>query len=121
MVLAGAACRGQTSQVGDDAAVGRDGTASGRPARRQANRPPAQRLAAARCTRNNNGMNILLNGEPRALAAPIKLVELLREEGLGERRVAVEINGEIVPRGRHADTALNDGDKVEIVHALGGG
>ena len=46
---------------------------------------------------------------------------LLREEGLGERRVAVEINGEIVPRGRHADTALNEGDKVEIVHALGGG
>lgn len=66
-------------------------------------------------------MNILLNGEPRVLAAPIKLVDLLREEGLGERRVAVEINGEIVPRGRHADTALNDGDKVEIVHALGGG
>ena len=66
-------------------------------------------------------MNILLNGEPRALAAPIPLTELLRAEGLGERRVAVEINGEIVPRGRHAETVLSEGDKVEIVHALGGG
>lgn len=66
-------------------------------------------------------MNILLNGEPRALTAATNLIELLRAEGLGERRVAVEINGEIVPRGRHADTALADGDKVEIVHALGGG
>jgi len=92
-----------------------------RPTRGSANRPLPQRLAAARRTRNNIGMNILLNGEPRVLAAPIKLVDLLREEGLGERRVAVEINGEIVPRGRHADTALNEGDKVEIVHALGGG
>ncbi|MGO1000104.1 sulfur carrier protein ThiS [Lysobacter sp. CA196] len=66
-------------------------------------------------------MNILLNGEPRALAAPTTVVELLRTEGLGERRVAVEINGEIVPRGRHAERALTEGDKVEIVHALGGG
>ncbi|MFD0326131.1 MULTISPECIES: sulfur carrier protein ThiS [Lysobacter] len=66
-------------------------------------------------------MNILLNGEPRSLAAPTTLIELLHAEGLRERRVAVEINGEIVPRGRHADTALAEGDKVEIVHALGGG
>lgn len=66
-------------------------------------------------------MNILLNGETRTLAAPISLIELLREEGLGERRVAVEVNGEIVPRGRHAETTVAEGDKVEIVHALGGG
>ncbi|MGH8081178.1 MAG: sulfur carrier protein ThiS [Lysobacter sp.] len=66
-------------------------------------------------------MNILLNGEPRTLAAPVNLTELLQAEGLGERRVAVEINGEIVPRGRHAGTALAEGDKIEIVHALGGG
>ncbi|MBN7136007.1 thiamine biosynthesis protein ThiS [Lysobacter enzymogenes] len=66
-------------------------------------------------------MNILLNGEARALTAPITVDQLLAAEGLGERRVAVEINGEIVPRGRHALTALAEGDKVEIVHALGGG
>ncbi|ALN90021.1 thiamine biosynthesis protein ThiS [Lysobacter gummosus] len=78
-------------------------------------------LAARRPARDNGRMNILLNGEPRSLAAPTTLIELLHAEGLRERRVAVEINGEIVPRGRHADTALAEGDKVEIVHALGGG
>lgn len=66
-------------------------------------------------------MNILLNGQTHALAAPVTVDELLAAEGLGERRVAVEINGEIVPRGRHARTVLAEGDKVEIVHALGGG
>lgn len=80
-----------------------------------------QTLAARRGARDNGGMNILLNGEARTFAAPIPLNELLQAEGLGERRVAVEINGEIVPRGQHAHTVLAEGDKVEIVHALGGG
>lgn len=66
-------------------------------------------------------MEIILNGEPRPLAAPLTLSELLQAEGLGERRVAVEVNGEIVPRGRHAAHRLSAGDRVEIVHALGGG
>ncbi|MET4728568.1 sulfur carrier protein [Lysobacter enzymogenes] len=84
----------------------------------RASRP---RLAALRGSGDNAGMNILLNGEARALTAPVTVDQLLAAEGLGERRVAVEINGEIVPRGRHALTALTEGDKVEIVHALGGG
>ena len=46
---------------------------------------------------------------------------LLQAQGLGERRVAVEVNGEIVPRGQHAGHVLAAGDQVEIVHALGGG
>jgi sulfur carrier protein len=66
-------------------------------------------------------MDITLNGEPRALAETTTITGLLQAEGLGERRVAVEVNGEIVPRGRHAAHALADGDTVEIVHALGGG
>ena len=66
-------------------------------------------------------MNIRLNGEPLALAAPCTLAELLVAQGLAERRVAVEVNGEIVPRGRHATHVLQAGDTVEIVHALGGG
>lgn len=66
-------------------------------------------------------MNITLNGESRALTAPTTLLDLLHAEDLAERRVAVEVNGEIVPRSQHADQALADGDKVEIVHALGGG
>lgn len=66
-------------------------------------------------------MDIILNGEPRSLTPLLTVLELLKGEGLGERRVAVEVNGEIVPRGRHAEHALQAGDRVEIVHALGGG
>lgn len=66
-------------------------------------------------------MDILLNGEPRHLAAPTTLADLLRVEGLAERRVAVEVNGGIVPRAMHAGLQLAPGDRVEIVHALGGG
>ena len=66
-------------------------------------------------------MDIVLNGEPRSLAAPLTVLGLLQSEGLGERRVAVEVNGEIVPRSRHESHALHPGDRVEIVHALGGG
>ncbi|HZH43255.1 MAG TPA: sulfur carrier protein ThiS [Lysobacter sp.] len=66
-------------------------------------------------------MEILLNGEPRALPGALSIGDLLEVEGLGQRRVAVEVNGEIVPRSRHASHRLADGDRVEIVHALGGG
>ncbi|GGZ53149.1 sulfur carrier protein ThiS [Lysobacter xinjiangensis] len=64
---------------------------------------------------------ILLNGEPRDLPGDADIQRLLEQEGLAGRRVAVEVNGEIVPRGRHAGHALRAGDRVEIVHALGGG
>jgi len=70
---------------------------------------------------DNTRMQIQLNGEPRAIAAQTTVLQLVQAEGLGERRVAVEVNGEIVPRGRHGEHALSDGDRVEIVHALGGG
>ena len=66
-------------------------------------------------------MDIHLNGEPRTLAAAATIADLLRNEGLADRRVAVEVNGAIVPRGAHAAHALADGDRVEVVHALGGG
>ncbi len=66
-------------------------------------------------------ISIRLNGDTLALPAPCTIVELLVTQGLSERRVAVEVNGEIVPRGRHAGHRLADGDVVEIVHALGGG
>ncbi len=66
-------------------------------------------------------MDIVINGEPRSIAAGTTLQALLEAEGLAGRRVAVEVNGEIVPRGRHAGHALAAGDRVEIVHALGGG
>ncbi|MNM57169.1 Sulfur carrier protein ThiS [compost metagenome] len=66
-------------------------------------------------------MNIQLNGETRPLSGPLTLIELLAVEGLAERRVAVEVNHEIVPRSQHGEHRLKDGDVVEIVHALGGG
>ncbi|MFP7722152.1 sulfur carrier protein ThiS [Lysobacter sp. A3-1-A15] len=66
-------------------------------------------------------MDITLNGEPRALQAAPTIAELLDVEGLAGRRVAVEVNGTIVPRGVHASHTLAEGDRVEIVHALGGG
>ncbi len=66
-------------------------------------------------------MDITLNGKARALATPTTITQLLQAESLAERRVAVEINGAIVPRSQHDAHSLADGDKVEIVHALGGG
>ena len=72
-------------------------------------------------TGDNRGMDIQLNGEARQIAEQATLATLLEDEGLAQRRVAVEVNGEIVPRGRHATHVLQPGDTVEIVHALGGG
>jgi len=66
-------------------------------------------------------VQIHLNGEPRAVHADTTIVALLDQTGFGQRRVAIEINREIVPRSAHAQRVLREGDRVEIVHALGGG
>lgn len=66
-------------------------------------------------------MDIQLNGEPRRLPPDSTVVDLLEAEGLATRRVAVEVNGQIVARSQHAVHRLHAGDTVEIVHALGGG
>jgi sulfur carrier protein len=71
--------------------------------------------------RQNGGMQIHLNGKPRQIESGTTLISLLDAEGLAGRRVAIELNGEIIPRSRHAEQSLEDGDRVEIVHALGGG
>lgn len=75
----------------------------------------------ARAGGDNARMDIVLNGEPRSLESGVTVLALLQLEGLADRRVAVEVNGTIVPRGRHGEHALGNGDRVEIVHALGGG
>lgn len=67
------------------------------------------------------GMDIQLNGDALDVAEGTTVQALLRQQGLGERRVAVEVNGGIVPRSRHGEHVLQPGDAVEIVHALGGG
>jgi sulfur carrier protein len=66
-------------------------------------------------------IQVTLNGEPRPCPAGSTLADLLAAAGHAGRRVAIERNGEIVPRSRHAETTLADGDRVEIVQAIGGG
>lgn len=80
-----------------------------------------RQIGARDRTGDNTAMEIQLNGQSRTLPPDSTIAALLRAEGLAERRVAVEVNGEIVPRGQHAVHALQSGDRVEIVHALGGG
>lgn len=66
-------------------------------------------------------MQISINGMPETLAATLTVAVLLEQRGLAGKRVAVERNGEIVPKSRHADTLLQAGDQLEIVIAVGGG
>jgi len=66
-------------------------------------------------------MKIMLNGEPREFDAPLSVHGLLKAAGYGERRVAVEVNREIVARSKHGTHALHEGDQVEIIQAIGGG
>jgi sulfur carrier protein len=66
-------------------------------------------------------MQIQLNGDSLEVQQGASITALLEQIELGERRVAVELNLEIVPRSQHAETVLKDGDRVEVVHAIGGG
>ena len=66
-------------------------------------------------------MRIILNGEPRMLQSGTTLAALVASLDLGDRRMAVEINEEVIPRSEYAGMVLGDGDRVEIVHAVGGG
>jgi sulfur carrier protein len=66
-------------------------------------------------------MQITLNGASRELPADQTVTGLLQLLGYAGKRVAVERNGEIVPKSRHADTSLQNGDQIEIVVAVGGG
>jgi sulfur carrier protein len=64
---------------------------------------------------------ITVNGEARDIAAGATVAALLAEIGLDTRKVAVERNEEIVPRSTYAAVALTRGDRLEIVHFIGGG
>lgn len=64
---------------------------------------------------------MVVNGEALSLASGIAVTALLEQRGLAGKRVAVERNGQIVPRGLHAQTVLAEGDRIEIVVAVGGG
>lgn len=66
-------------------------------------------------------MKVTINGETRELAADSTLLSLLESLDMTRGRVAVEINQEIIPRSQHSEHLLQDGDKIEIIHAVGGG
>jgi sulfur carrier protein len=66
-------------------------------------------------------MEILLNGESREVPEDCPVSELITLLGLQQKRLAVEINREIIPRSEHGRRHLQPGDRVEIVHAIGGG
>ena len=66
-------------------------------------------------------MQIYVNGDPQPLEAPLNVAELLARFDLAPQRVAVEINERLVRRAHFGETALQDGDRVEIVTLVGGG
>ncbi len=64
---------------------------------------------------------LTINGEPRSFEQALTVAELIERLELAGKRVALERNGEIVPRGSFASQQLADGDRLEIVVAVGGG
>jgi len=66
-------------------------------------------------------IQVVVNGAAQRLERPLALAELVDKLSLSGKKIAVERNGEIVPRSAHASTLLADGDRLEIVVAVGGG
>lgn len=66
-------------------------------------------------------MQIIINGEPRQLAGPLSVAALVEQLALSGKRIAIERNGEVVPKSLHPGTVLAEGDRLEIIVAVGGG
>ena len=66
-------------------------------------------------------IGLSINGRPQQFESTIKVADLIRSLGLEGKRIAVERNGEIVPRSDFVAVELADGDAIEIVGAVGGG
>ncbi len=66
-------------------------------------------------------MRVFVNGKPVDLPESASVEDLLRDAGLQGKPVAVEVNGSLVPKRRHAETRLREGDKAELVTLVGGG
>lgn len=71
------------------------------------------------CSKNN--MTLTINGEDRAFENLTTLADLVSHLGMKPDRVAVELNRDLIRRDRWPETKLSDGDKLEIVHFVGGG
>lgn len=66
-------------------------------------------------------MKLKVNGDTIDVAQSATVEDLIIQLSLGEKRLAVEVNQEIITKSRHASTYLAENDKVEIIHAIGGG
>lgn len=66
-------------------------------------------------------MRLRINGEDRDFEEPLSIEALLAKLGIETKGTAVEVNKEVVPRSRHSEAALTDGDHVEIITMFGGG
>lgn len=66
-------------------------------------------------------MKLVINGEERDFSAPMSVEALLRQLGIDPRKVAIERNLEIVPKSTYGEVTVGDGDRLEIVHFIGGG
>jgi sulfur carrier protein len=66
-------------------------------------------------------MKIVVNGQAREIASGSTVTQLLGELGVTQPHVAVEVNLEVVPRARHSETKLREGDRLEVVTLVGGG
>lgn len=66
-------------------------------------------------------MRIIVNGEERMVNTSLSLYDYIESLGVSCQRVVVEYNGEILPREKWKETILSEGDKLEIVHFVGGG
>jgi sulfur carrier protein len=80
---------------------------------------PSLTIAVTACYHRR--VEIVLNGEPRSLEAETDLAGLVDRLDLPSRRIAVELNGSVVRRSDWPATRVNDGDKLEVVHFVGGG
>ena len=72
-------------------------------------------------SRQMEAFSLVINGESHTFRSPLSVSGLLEALGHAGKRVAVERNGEIIPRSRHGEAMLENGDKLEIVVAVGGG
>ena len=66
-------------------------------------------------------MTLTVNGEPKNVPEGLTLAQLVRDLGLERNPIAVELNRQVVPRDRHGETRLAQGDRLEIVTLVGGG
>ena len=66
-------------------------------------------------------LEVIINGNSRSLSGPVSVSQLIQEMELQGKRIAIEINGAIVPASQHSSYQLSNGDNIEIVGAIGGG